>query len=98
MAGSGGNGSLSRHVRLWHEGLLGALREHPAEHLLERQDMGAVVRQPEGVAGARPSIGIESNAVAVVVAAERHAEPLEPDAIKLPSVAIRLLDLADDAG
>jgi hypothetical protein len=47
------------------------------------------------VAGATPLAGIEVDMVRVVIAAKRQGQGFDRDPIEFPSVAIRLLDLAD---
>src|SRR5262245_18096761 len=91
-----------RRVRLCRYGLrscedrhLGLFGEHDAEDLLERQQVGARCPALEVVAGAAPLTGVERDVMRVVVATERERETVDRDAIELSSVAIRLLDLAD---
>jgi hypothetical protein len=59
--------------------------------------MGAITECLERVACALPAIGIEADAVGVIVPAHGHADALDLESVQLPSVSIRLLDLADDA-
>src|SRR5450759_919271 len=80
------------------DGDLDLLWEHDAEDLLQREEMHARAPALEVVARTVPLAGVETDVMGVVVPTERQGDAFDRDAIQLASVAIRLLDLADERG
>src|SRR5579859_4412822 len=78
-------------------GLPGGFAQHRIEHLLGGKGVCAAACRGEEIAVALPSVVLQADPMAAVIAGKGGLEPLEPHAVGLMRVAHRLLDLADDA-
>src|SRR5450432_1041551 len=72
------------------------LGHHHAQHLVNREEVDAAAPTLEIVAGAAPLSGHEGHVMGVVVATERQRKLVDRNPIELASIAICLLDLANE--